>query len=46
MALTTPLPLAIGATYVAATGFTGSFPDTNGQFGSGDPYAAGSPTAR
>ena len=39
--LTAPLPLAIGATYVAATGFSGSFPDTNSQFGSGDPYAAG-----
>ena len=41
--LTAPLllPLAIGATYVAATGFSGSFPDTNSQFGSGDQYAAG-----
>jgi len=39
--LATPLPLAIGATYVASTGFTGSFPDTNGQFGSGEPYGAG-----
>ena len=35
------LPLALGATYVAATGFSGSFPDTNNQFGSGDPYSAG-----
>jgi hypothetical protein len=26
---------------VAATGFTGSFPDTSNQFGSGDPYSAG-----
>ena len=41
--LTSPLllPLAIGATYVAATGFSGGFPDTNSQFGSGGPYAAG-----
>ena len=39
--LPSPLPLAIGATYVAATGFTGSFPNTNSQFGSGDPYADG-----
>lgn len=29
------------AIYVACTGFTGGFPDTNGQFGSGDPYASG-----
>jgi hypothetical protein len=39
--LATPLPLAIGATYVAATGFSGSFPDTNSQFGGGEPYAGG-----
>ncbi len=39
--LPSPVPLATGATYVAATGFTGSFPDTNNQFGSGDPYAGG-----
>jgi hypothetical protein len=39
--LTTKLPLAMGATYVAATGFSGGFPDTNNQFGSGQPYAAG-----
>ena len=41
--LTVPLllPLALGATYVATTGFTGSFPDTSSQFGSGDPYSAG-----
>jgi len=39
--LTAPLPLSVGATYVAATGFSGGFPDTNSQFGSGDPYAAG-----
>ena len=35
------MPLAIGATYVAATGFTGGFPDTGSQFGSGDPYGDG-----
>ena len=39
--LSSPVPLAAGATYVAATGFTGNFPDTNGQFGSGGPYSAG-----
>ena len=39
--LATKLPLAIGATYVAATGFSNGFPDTNDQFGSGQPYAAG-----
>jgi hypothetical protein len=39
--LTPNLPLAIGATYIASTGFSGGFPDTNNQFGSGEPYAAG-----
>jgi hypothetical protein len=39
--LAQPLPLAIGTEYVAATGFTGSFPITSGQFGSGGPYSAG-----
>ena len=39
--LATKLPIAIGATYVAATGFSNGFPDTNSQFGSGQPYAAG-----
>ena len=39
--LPAPVPLAIGATYVAATGFSDGFPDTNNQFGSGDPYSAG-----
>ena len=39
--LATKLPLAIGATYVASTGFSNGFPDTNNQFGSGQPYAAG-----
>ena len=41
VALPTPLPLATGVGYVAATGFTGGFPDTNNQFASGDPYGAG-----
>ena len=46
--LATPLPLSIGnvpgtgaAVYEAATGFSNSFPDTNSQFGSGEPYASG-----
>ena len=39
--LAAPLPLTIGACYNACTGFTGSFPDTNGQFGAGEPYSAG-----
>jgi hypothetical protein len=39
--LPAPVPLAIGATYVAATGFTGSFPDTTDQWGGGEPYANG-----
>jgi hypothetical protein len=39
--LQTPVPLAIGACYNATTGFSGSFPATNSQFGSGDPYSAG-----
>jgi hypothetical protein len=41
VALPKPVPLAIGATYVAATGFTGGFPDTGSEFGSGDPYQNG-----
>jgi len=39
--LPTAVPLAIGVCYNACTGFSGSFPDTNSQFGSGDPYSAG-----
>lgn len=39
--LATPVPLSIGACYNACTGFSGGFPDTNNQFGSGEPYAAG-----
>jgi hypothetical protein len=43
-----PIQLSIGnitglgaAVYEVATGFSGSFPDTNSQFGAGDPFAAG-----
>jgi hypothetical protein len=39
--LPAPLPLAVGTCYNACTGFGGSFPNTQGQFGSGGPYAAG-----
>lgn len=46
--LPTPLQLSIGnvagsgaAVYEAATGFSGDFPDTSSQFGSGEPYASG-----
>jgi hypothetical protein len=39
--LPTPLPLVIGTCYNACTGFTGSFPETKYQFGSGDPYVGG-----
>jgi hypothetical protein len=41
VSLSKPAPLAIGAIYVAATGFTGSFPDTDNEFGSGETYASG-----
>jgi hypothetical protein len=41
VALTQPVPLAVGATYIAATGVNGPFPATNGAFGAGQPYAAG-----
>lgn len=41
VSLAAPIPLAIGATYIAATGFNDGFPDTNDAFGSGDPYGAG-----
>jgi hypothetical protein len=48
IALPTPIQLSIGSTsgagsavYEAATGFSGSFPDTNGQFAAGEPYASG-----
>jgi Domain of unknown function (DUF4082) len=36
-----PVPLAIGATYIAATGFSNGFPATGNSFGSGDSYSAG-----
>lgn len=39
--LARPVPLAIGACYNVCTGFSNSFPVTNDQFGSGDPYSAG-----
>jgi hypothetical protein len=39
--LPAPIPLAIGATYIAATGLTGGFPDTGNQYGAGGPYSAG-----
>lgn len=37
------LPLSIGSTYVAATGWTSvnGFPDTSNQFGTGQPFSAG-----
>jgi hypothetical protein len=39
--LPTPIPIAIGGTYTAATGVNGNYPDTAGQFGSGQAYSAG-----
>ena len=39
--LTVPVPLSIGATYVACTGLSNDFPITSDQFGPGQPYAAG-----
>ena len=39
--LAAPVPLAIGAPYIAAIGLNGAFPVTPHSFGSGDPYAAG-----
>jgi hypothetical protein len=41
VACTQQVPLTIGATYIAATGFTNSFPLTNGQFGPGGAYSSG-----
>ncbi len=35
------VPLAIGVTYIAVTGFSNDFPATANAFGSGDPYSAG-----
>lgn len=37
----TAIPLTPGVSYRAVTAFTGPFPDTNSEFGSGDPYSAG-----
>ncbi len=39
--LTTPIPLSIGACYNACTGLSGSFPDTNNEFGAGQTYGGG-----
>ena len=39
--LAPPVPLAPGACYNVCTGFSGDFPDTNNEFGAGDPYSAG-----
>lgn len=36
-----PVPISIGASYVAATGVNGDFPSTPSLFGSGDLYGAG-----
>lgn len=41
IALAGPILLSQGFPYVLATGFSGDFPATNDQFGSGDPYSAG-----
>jgi hypothetical protein len=39
--LANPIPLTIGVCYNACTGFSNSFPDTNNQFGPGQPYGTG-----
>jgi Concanavalin A-like lectin/glucanases superfamily len=39
--LPNPVPLCIGVTYVAATGFSNSFPATTGEFGAGEAYGSG-----
>jgi hypothetical protein len=39
--LKNPVPLAIGVCYNACTGVNGSFPITNNQFGSGEPFSGG-----
>jgi len=36
-----PVPLSIGQTYIAATGFHGDFPITKNSFAKGDPFADG-----
>jgi len=39
--LPAPLALSPGVPYIAATGFTGAFPDGNNQYNSAGPYSAG-----
>jgi hypothetical protein len=39
--LSTPIPLAPGVCYNACTGFNGNFPDTQSQFGAGEPLSSG-----
>src|SRR5262249_36613723 len=39
--LATPIPLAIGADYIACTGVNGNFPATDHSWGTGDTYSAG-----
>jgi len=41
VSLPTPIALTSGQIYKAQVGFTGNFPDTNGQFATGGPYSAG-----
>lgn len=41
VALGTPLALTSGTAYKVQVGFTGNFPQTQNQFGSGQPFAAG-----
>jgi hypothetical protein len=43
VALPTPIQITVGTPYVAATGWAAvnGFPDTNNQFGSGQPFTAG-----
>jgi hypothetical protein len=41
IALRVPIPLAIGATYIAATGLKNDFPITEHSFGKGERYHAG-----
>ena len=44
--LPAPLALSPGVPYIAATGFTGPFPDGNNQYNSAGPYSAASPPVR
>jgi hypothetical protein len=39
--LNAPVALSANTPYVVATGFSGGFPVTNSQFGSGEPFSAG-----